>query len=161
MEVPARVPEVAAQLSEDRRHGEGREGQLPGEVEAVDGLDEPHRGDLDEVLERLARARVPGGEGARERDETLDDLVARALVALLVIAREQAPCLALPRRIAGAEALLLLRGGPGVRCHSDRGCPTGGGLVLLVHPAAEACPATAPTRVSARSGGPRRRRRAA
>ena len=50
-------------------------------VEAVDRLQQPERGDLDQVVERLAAALVAAGELAGERQEALDELLARELVA--------------------------------------------------------------------------------
>ena len=63
-------------------------------VEAVDRLHEPHRGDLHEVVERLVGALVAARELARERQEALDQLLARGGVAVLVVAQQQAAVLA-------------------------------------------------------------------
>jgi hypothetical protein len=41
---------VALELAEDGRHGEGRERGLTTGLEAVDGLQEPERRNLDEVV---------------------------------------------------------------------------------------------------------------
>src|SRR4029450_6009306 len=53
---PRLVPEVSADLADDRRHGVARELDAPFDVEAVDGLDETESTDLHEVLERLPPA---------------------------------------------------------------------------------------------------------
>ena len=50
-------------------------------VEAVDRLQQTERGDLDQVVERLAAALIAARELARERQEALDELLARELVA--------------------------------------------------------------------------------
>ena len=86
---PALVAEVALELAEDRRDGERGERGLARRVEAVDRLEQPERGDLDQVVERLAAALVAARELARERQEALDELLARRLVALVVVALEQ------------------------------------------------------------------------
>ena len=95
--VPGRVAEVAAQLAEDRRHGVGREREPALGVPAVDGLDEADGRDLDQVVERLARAPVAQRERAGERHVALDQLLARALVAGLDVPHE-ALIFALPPR---------------------------------------------------------------
>ena len=66
---PRLVAEVTANLADDRRHRVAREVDAAVDVEPVDGLDEADRPDLDEILERLAAARVPQGERADERHE--------------------------------------------------------------------------------------------
>ncbi len=81
--VPGRVAEVAAQLAEDRRDRVGREREPALRVPAVHRLDQADRGDLDEVIERLARSPVAQGERAGERHVALDQLLAGPLVALL------------------------------------------------------------------------------
>ena len=78
---PALVAEVALELAQDRRDGEAREGRLARRIEAVDRLQQPERGDLDQVVERLAAALVAAGELARERQKALDELLARELIA--------------------------------------------------------------------------------
>ena len=71
------VAEVALQLAQDRGHRVGREGRPAGGVEAVDRLHEPDAGDLHEVVEGLVGALVAARELARERQEALDQLLAR------------------------------------------------------------------------------------
>ena len=75
-------------------------------VEAVDRLQEPERGDLDEVVERLAGAVVAPRELARERQEALGERLAGRLVAVSVIALQQAAVLlaAQPARSSAARA---------------------------------------------------------
>ena len=63
-------------------------------VEAVDRLHEADAGDLHQVVERLVGALVAARELARERQEALDQLLARGRVAALVVAHQQAPVLA-------------------------------------------------------------------
>src|SRR5437764_269353 len=68
---PRLVAEVALDLAEDRGGGIGREADLAREVEAVDRLHDPDAGDLHEVVERLAAARVAAGQGPRQRQHLL------------------------------------------------------------------------------------------
>ena len=74
-------------------HREGGERRLAGRVEAVDGLQQAERGDLDEVVELLAAALVAARQLARERQEARDERLAGRRVALPVVALEQAPVL--------------------------------------------------------------------
>ena len=90
---PGAVAEVALDLAEDRRDRVGGERDLALGVEAVDRLDQADRRDLEEVVERLARALVAAGELARQRQEALDELLARPGVAGAV-AQEQLAVLA-------------------------------------------------------------------
>ena len=90
---PALVAEVALELAEDRRDGERRERGLARGVEAVDRLQQAERGDLDQVVELLAAALVAARELARQRQEALDELLARGRIALAVVADEQPPVL--------------------------------------------------------------------
>ena len=78
---------------QDRRHGEGAEGDGPGRIEAVHGLDEAEARHLHEVLERLAGTGVAARKLARQRQEPLNDLLARSAVAGAVVALEQPPIL--------------------------------------------------------------------
>ena len=94
---PALVAEVALELAEDRRDRERRERGLARRVEAVDRLEQPERGDLDQVVELLPAALVAAGELAREGQEARDELLARGGIALAVVADEQAPVLLGPR----------------------------------------------------------------
>jgi hypothetical protein len=70
------IAEVPLDLADDRRQGVSGEREAATDVEAVDRLEEPQTGDLVDVLERLARARVSRGELSGERQETPDDRVA-------------------------------------------------------------------------------------
>ena len=79
---PRLVAKMALELALDRGGGEGRELEPPPGVETLDGLEEPHRRDLHEVVDRLAAVRVPPGEVGRERAVRLDELVARPSVPL-------------------------------------------------------------------------------
>jgi hypothetical protein len=72
---------VALELAEDRRDGEGRERRLTRRIEAVDRLQEPERGDLDEIVEVLATALIATGELAGERQEALHERLAGRLIA--------------------------------------------------------------------------------
>ena len=81
VDAPRAVAEVAADLADDRRHGVGGELDAPLEVESVDRLDQADRSDLDEVVDRLAAARVASRERAHERHHLLDQPVACSAVA--------------------------------------------------------------------------------
>ena len=65
---PALVAEVALELAQDRRDGEGGERDGAARVEPIDRLDQPERGNLHEVLERLPGTGVAAGELPRERE---------------------------------------------------------------------------------------------
>src|SRR5215212_1808116 len=91
---PALVAEVALELAEDGRHGEAGERGLAVGIEAVDRLEQTERSDLDEVVEGLAAALVAPRELAGERQEALDQRVARGRVAAVVVLDEQTPVLA-------------------------------------------------------------------
>ena len=94
---PALVAEVALELAEDRRDRERGERGLALRVEAVDRLQQAERGDLHEVVERLAAALVAAGELAGERQEALDERVARRRIAALVVLHQQPTILARAR----------------------------------------------------------------
>src|SRR3954447_7211536 len=81
---PPLVAEVALELTEDRRHGEGGERGLALGIEAVDRLQQPERGDLDQVVELLAAALIAAGELAGQRQEALDEGLARGPIAAVV-----------------------------------------------------------------------------
>ena len=86
---PDAVAEVAAQLAEDRRPGEGRERDAALGVEALERRDEAEAGDLDQVLARLDPAAVAHREAAGEGQEAADELLAGVLVAGAGVAFEQ------------------------------------------------------------------------
>ena len=90
---PAVVAEVALELAEHGRHRVGGERGLARGVEAVDRLDQPEGRDLHEVVQRLVRAPVPARHPPREREQTLHQLLPRRLIAVAVIADQQATVL--------------------------------------------------------------------
>ncbi len=106
---PRAVAEVAPELAEDGRHGEGAERRAALGVEAVDRIHEADARHLLEILERLARARVPAREHEGEAHVALDEPVAR-----LVVALGRAP----PQR---AFVLATLRGTAADRRHASHG----------------------------------------
>ena len=99
---PALVAEVALELAEDGGHRERGEGGRPVRLEPVDRLQQAQRGDLDEVVERLAAALVAPRELARERQEACDERFPGRGVAVPVIALEKPPVLA--RRAARSSS---------------------------------------------------------
>src|SRR5947208_4871913 len=98
---PGPVTEMALELAQDRRDGVAGEGDVAIGVEAVDRLDEPERRDLEEVLERLLGALVAARELARQRQEALDERLARGGVALALLAQKELAILSGPLRPAG------------------------------------------------------------
>src|SRR5207302_9233087 len=61
------VTQVAADLSFDQRPGKGRKGHAAALIEAAARLDQAHRADLDEVVERLPLSGVAAGQRVSER----------------------------------------------------------------------------------------------
>src|SRR5262249_54030378 len=74
------------------------ERHLTFEVEAVDRLDQPDRADLLDVFERLAAAGVAASKRPHQQEVAADQLLARARVAVLVVATEQFAVLTAARR---------------------------------------------------------------
>jgi hypothetical protein len=70
-DLPAVVPEMPLQLSQDRRGGEGRERDAPGRIEALERFEEPHQRHLHEVFERLSPAAEPPGQSAAHGEVVL------------------------------------------------------------------------------------------
>ncbi len=75
---PALVAEVALDLADDRGRRVGGELHAAIGVEAVDGLDEPDRADLDEVLEGLAAVAEAAGAVLDQRQVQVHQRVAGA-----------------------------------------------------------------------------------
>ena len=90
MHGPAVVAEVALELAEHRRHRVGGERGLARGIEAVDRLDQAEGRDLHQVVQRLVGAPVTAGHPAREREQPFHEFLARSLIAVPVIADEQA-----------------------------------------------------------------------
>ena len=88
---PDPVAEVAFELAEDGRRGEGAEGDAAVGVEAVDGVDQGEAGDLQEVVEGLAGAPVAARQAFGEVDVPAHQLLADRRIAGR---REPAPELA-------------------------------------------------------------------
>ena len=86
---PSLVAEMALQLAEDRRRGVARELRPAAGLEAVDRLDQAEARDLKQVVEGLVGVRVAQREIARQREETLHELLARGKVCELVVANQQ------------------------------------------------------------------------
>jgi hypothetical protein len=63
---------VAPDLAEDRGRGEAGELEAPLGLEAVDGLDQADRADLDQIVEGLPAVGVAAREAA-DQGEVLDD----------------------------------------------------------------------------------------
>ena len=109
---PDPVAEVAAQLAEDRRPGEGGEGDAALGVVALQRRDEAEAGDLEQVLAGLDPAAVAHREAAGERQEAPHELLARVLVARarvvaqqLLLGRERVGGAARRRQVAWSSAL--------------------------------------------------------
>jgi hypothetical protein len=86
---PPGVAEVPLELAEDGRHGVGRERDAAVGLVAVDRLDEPEAGNLQEVVERLAAALVAPRQPAGQGQEALDENLARRRVARLPVVAEE------------------------------------------------------------------------
>jgi hypothetical protein len=78
---PDAVAEMALQLAEDGRRGEGGEGDAALGVEAVDRVHQPQARHLEKVVEGLVRAAVALGEAFREGQVAPHELLARRGVA--------------------------------------------------------------------------------
>src|SRR5918997_2798989 len=87
---PALVTEVTFDLTEDVRGRVGGELDLPVYIEAVHRFYQADGGDLDQIVEGLPAACELAGQELGQRKLLLDDPLAGVLVAVLVIAYEQA-----------------------------------------------------------------------
>ena len=117
---PALVAEVTLELAQDRGHRERGEGGRPVRLEPVDRLQQAQRGDLHEVVQRLAATLVAPRKLARERQEPLDERFPRREVAVAVIALEKPPVLTCAgRSVSVAGRICSVRLPCAVRC-SDR-----------------------------------------
>ena len=81
---PALVAEVALDLADDRRRRVRRELDAARRLEAVDGLDQPDRADLDQVLERLAAVAEASRAVLDQRQVQVHQRVAERICARLV-----------------------------------------------------------------------------
>ena len=108
------VAEVALELAGDRRHGERRELAAALGVEAVDRAEQRDARDLGQVVVGLGAALVAAGQAAGEREEPLEQFVARGEVAEAVVAAEQP--------LPGASACAVPAGARGPRTGTCR-CP--------------------------------------
>jgi hypothetical protein len=88
---PRAVAQVAPDLAHHGRHGVAGERDVAAEVEAIDRLEEPEAGDLEEIVDRLAGVLVAARQGAREGQEALHEHVAVDRVAPLEVALKQRP----------------------------------------------------------------------
>src|SRR5439155_15820888 len=92
---PALVPEVPLQLADDGWRGVGGELDLAIGVEPVDRLDQADRGDLDQVVQRLAAAGEPPGQVFDQAEMSLDQLLSQGGVVRLTELSEEHPDLRL------------------------------------------------------------------
>src|SRR5690606_38602340 len=77
LDAPSLVPEVPANLADDRGSRVACELAPARRVVAIDRVDEADHGHLGEVVNRLATVPEPAGQTRRERDVVLDDLIAQ------------------------------------------------------------------------------------
>ena len=112
---PDAVAEVALQLAEDRRRGEGRERRAALGVEAVDRVDQAEAGDLDQVVGRLAGAAVAHCQPLREGQVAAHQLLADLRIAGAGEARPELLSREL-NRLAGRRAAYV----PLFRCNLPR-----------------------------------------
>ncbi|CAL2058343.1 protein of unknown function [Streptomyces murinus] len=80
MHRPGGVAEEPLDLTDDVRQREGGELHLAGQLEPVDGLDQPDHAGLDDVLHVVAAAPETAGREPHQRHVHLDQGVARVLV---------------------------------------------------------------------------------
>ena len=120
---PAKITEVALELSEDRRHGEGGEGGTAGQVIAVDRLDQAEARNLQEVIERLAGSAVATGKLAGEGKEALNELVAGLTISALLPADKEVSVTDLTESAGALEPTQLLWGGTGGSAHGAVALP--------------------------------------
>jgi len=71
---------VMADLALDRRHGDGAQVAAASGLEAVDRLDEADGADLDEIVDRLAAARIPACDRPDQTHVLLDETGSRLLL---------------------------------------------------------------------------------
>src|SRR5260370_27429817 len=71
---PALVTEMPLDLPDDGRRGVGGELDAPAEIEPVDGLDQPDRGHLGQVVEPLAAVPEPARQVLDQRQGQLPHL---------------------------------------------------------------------------------------
>jgi hypothetical protein len=107
---PALVAEVPLDLADDRRRRVRGELHTAVRVEAVDRLDQPDRGDLGEVVERLAAVAEAACEMLHERQVHADQLIAqlRVLGAAIVQRAQFEEHLARPAAVRGAVRTLCV-----------------------------------------------------
>ena len=121
---PALVAEIALQLSRDRRHSERRERVTACGVEPVDGLQQAHGRDLNEVLQRLAATVVTPRQPRGQWEKPLHQRVAGRLIVAPAITSEQPALLDGARQpvVAGAVAPVVVHcaaSRPNVRARGD------------------------------------------
>ena len=95
---PALVAEVAFELAQHGGHGIAGEAAAAARVVAVHRLQEPHAGDLHEILLRLAGVFVAPRQLAGEGHEADDHVLARLEIAVAVIAQQESFVLLPPLR---------------------------------------------------------------
>ena len=101
---PRAVAEVAPDFAQDGRHGVAGERDVAAEVEAIDRLDEPQTGDLEEIVEGLPAPLVAARQPAREGQEALHEPVTVDRVAPLHVALKQRPVGAQAPRVISSRA---------------------------------------------------------
>src|SRR5829696_5578714 len=111
---PALVAVMALQFSRDRRYGERRERGTACGVEPVDGLQQAHGRDLNEVVQRLVAPVVTSRQLRGEWEKPLHQRVAGRPIVTLAIAREQSPLVERARQpvVAGGVAGAVVRCAP-------------------------------------------------
>ena len=77
---PSAVSEMSSNLARHRRHGERQKVCSVLDVEAVDRMDQPHAGCLDQIVERLTAVSISAGDVFGQRQATLYDGVSLALM---------------------------------------------------------------------------------
>jgi hypothetical protein len=106
---------VALQLAQHGGHRVAGETLAAVRVVAVDRLQQPQAGHLDEILQRLARVAVASGQLACERYEAQRELLASGEIALAVVPQQQTSVLQRPLLGRLRRRRLVSRDG---NCHS-------------------------------------------
>src|SRR5580693_5115049 len=106
---PPLVAEMPLYLSDNGRRRICRELDAAAEVEPVDGLDQPDRGHLGQVVEPLAAVPEPAGQVLDQRQVQLDQFAPYALPLLISLGQRYQPLEQLPGAPAFPRRVLDLR----------------------------------------------------
>ena len=120
------IAEVALELTEDRGDRVSVKARAAGRIEAVERLQHPQAGDLEEVIDPLTSAAVAKGEAAREGKVVLGELLTGGPAACAVVPVVEIPLVQLHSAKPPLES-----GGTWSADRKSRGEPSLGGLAAL------------------------------